>query len=59
MQICQLQKEIWSLSEVGDEIKLDFVKYCGEVEFHMIEGSDEFIQLESLLANLILRISQG
>jgi len=52
--ITQLQKEIWNVQKLHDEAKLEFVKYCGEAEFHLVEGSDEFIQLESLLANLIL-----
>jgi DNA polymerase III delta prime subunit len=27
------------------------IQTCGEVEFRLIEGSDEHIQLDSLLAN--------
>ncbi len=54
--IVQLQREIWNVVEFNKHTKLDFVKACGEVEFHMVEGSDEFIQLESLLANLILLV---
>ncbi|MFT4260930.1 MAG: replication factor C small subunit [Candidatus Woesearchaeota archaeon] len=51
--IKQLQKEAWN-SEADDQIKLEMVKMCGEVEFRLIEGSDEFIQLESLLAKFVL-----
>ncbi len=51
--IIQLQKEIWNV-EINDESKLEFVKGCGEAEFHLVEGADEFIQLEALLAKLCL-----
>lgn len=52
--IIQLQKEVWKIEGLTNNQKLEFVKDCGEIEFHLIEGSDEFIQLESLLAKLIL-----
>lgn len=47
--IKQIQQGIWSLP-VPDEKKLAMVNACGETEFRMVEGSDEFIQLEALLA---------
>ncbi len=50
--IKQIQKEIWSL-DINDERKVKLVDKCGEIEFRMVEGSDEFIQLEALLANFI------
>ncbi|MGE0793687.1 MAG: replication factor C small subunit [Candidatus Woesearchaeota archaeon] len=53
--IIQLQKEIWNIKTASDEIKLDFVNACGEAEFHLVEGSDEYIQLEALLARLCLK----
>ena len=51
--IRQIQKEIWNL-EVEDLKKLEMIKQCGEVEFRMIEGSDEFIQLEALISSFVL-----
>lgn len=51
--IRQVQKECWNIS-ADDRIKLEMVKQCGEAEFRMIEGADEFIQLEALLANFVL-----
>jgi len=48
--IKQIQKEIWSL-EIDDNLKIKLIDKCGEIEFRMVEGSDEFIQLEALLAN--------
>ncbi|MBI2673604.1 replication factor C small subunit [Candidatus Woesearchaeota archaeon] len=50
--IKQIQKEIWNLS-ISDESKLSMIEKCGEIEFRMVEGSDEFVQLEALLASLI------
>jgi replication factor C small subunit len=52
--IKQIQKEIWALKNVDPHKKLEMVKDCGEVEFRMIEGSDEYLQLESLLAKFVL-----
>lgn len=55
--IRQIQKEIWSL-EIKDKKKLEMIKQCGEAEFRMIEGSDEFIQLEALISKFILQTSK-
>ena len=46
----QIQKEIWNL-DIDQTKKVELVDKCGEIEFRMVEGSDEFIQLEALLAN--------
>lgn len=51
--IRQIQKEIWNL-EISDNKKLDMIKQCGEAEFRMVEGSDEFIQLEALISSFVL-----
>ncbi len=48
----QIQKEIWGL-EIEDSVKVELVDKCGEIEFRMVEGSDEFIQLESLIAYFV------
>lgn len=45
----QLQSAAWKL-DAPDTKKLSMVKACGEAEFRIVEGSDEFIQLEALLA---------
>lgn len=47
--IKQIQKEILDLGIDGRE-KMCLIEKCGEIEFRMTEGSDEFIQLESFLA---------
>ncbi len=51
--IKQLQKEIWSL-EIDNPKKMRMIRECGEVEFKLVEGSDEYIQLESLLATFVI-----
>ncbi len=51
--IKSIQKEIWNL-QIDDELKVRLTEKTGEVEFRMVEGSDEFIQLESLLASFVL-----
>ena len=51
--IKQMQKEIWGLNILEDK-KVYLVDKCGEIEFRIVEGSDEFVQIESFLANLIL-----
>lgn len=48
-----IQKEVWNL-DIGNEEKIKLIDKCGEIEFRMVEGSDEFIQLEALLANFLL-----
>jgi replication factor C small subunit len=48
----QIQKEIWKL-DIKDENKIMLIDKCGEIEFRMVEGSDEFLQIESLLANFV------
>ncbi len=49
----QIQAAIWKL-DAADAKKLEMVKACGEAEFRMVEGADEFIQLEALLAQFAL-----
>ncbi len=54
--IKQLQAAVWQLNGVDDRKKLEMVKQCGEAEFRMVEGSDEFLQLEALLAAFTLAL---
>ena len=51
--IKQIQKETWNL-DLDNRKKLELVESCGETEFRLVEGSDEFLQLESLLAKFVL-----
>lgn len=51
--IKQIQKEIMDL-EIDNREKMILIEKCGESEFRLSEGSDEFIQLEALLASVAL-----
>lgn len=51
--IKQIQKEILNL-DIANEKKMLLMEKCGEIEFRMTEGSDEFIQLEALLSQFAL-----
>ena len=46
----QIQQEILSIS-AEDRTKMMLIEKCGEIEFRMTEGSDEYLQLEALLAH--------
>lgn len=49
--IKQIQKEIWELN-IDNRQKVALIDKCGEIEFRLVEGSDEYIQLEALLAQI-------
>lgn len=51
--IKQIQKTILDL-EVDNKKKMLMIEKCGEIEFRMTEGSDEFLQLETLLAQFAI-----
>ena len=51
--IKQIQLEILKL-DLNNESKMLLMEKCGEIEFRMTEGSDEFIQLEALLSAFVL-----
>jgi replication factor C small subunit len=51
--IKQIQKETWNLNIDGRK-KVALIDKCGEIEFRMVEGADEFIQLEALLSQFVL-----
>lgn len=48
-----IQKEIWNL-QIEPDIKVKLTEKTGEIEFRLVEGSDEFVQLETLLASFVL-----
>jgi len=51
--IKQIQKEILNL-DIPNEKKVKLIERCGEVEFRMVEGSDEYLQIEAFLAGISL-----
>lgn len=48
-----IQKEVWNLN-INDSLKVKIIEKIGETEFRLVEGSDEFVQLEALLASFVL-----
>ncbi|MBT6995160.1 replication factor C small subunit [Candidatus Woesearchaeota archaeon] len=50
--IKQIQSEVLNLN-IEEERKCKMIEKCGEIEFRMTEGSDEYIQLEALLAGFV------
>lgn len=51
----QIEREIWNL-DISNISKVKLVDKCGEIEFRIVEGSDDFIQVEALLANFMLSV---
>ncbi len=51
--IKQIHRSIFDLT-IPDESKVQLMERTGEVEFRLVEGSNEHIQLESLLAQFVL-----
>ena len=51
--IKSIQKEIWNLP-IEPELKVRLTEKTGESEFRIVEGSDPFIQLQSLIASFVL-----
>jgi len=51
--IKHIQKEILALN-IDNKSKMILIEKCGETEFRMTEGSDEFVQLEALLSQFAL-----
>lgn len=49
----QIERELWNL-DIDGRSKMALIEKCGEIEFRMVEGSDEFLQAEALLANVAL-----
>jgi len=51
--IKNIQKTIPSIN-ADEKSKVKLIEKCGEIEFRLVEGSDEFVQLEALLASFVL-----
>ncbi len=54
--IKQISREVWKLDKehISDRGKVMILDKTGDIEFRLVEGSDEFLQLEALLAYLTL-----
>lgn len=51
--IKQMANEVWNL-DTSDRKKVILLDKCGEIEFRLVEGSDEYLQLEAFLATIML-----
>ena len=47
-------EDLEKMLEIDPETKVKLTEKTGEIEFRLVEGSDEFIQLEALLASFVL-----
>ena len=56
--IKQIQKELFNLN-MDNRKKMELIAECGEAEFRMTEGSDEYLQLEAFLAKITLAGSKN
>tara|TARA_Y100000034_G_C6882425_1_gene404554 strand:- start:1070 stop:2056 length:987 start_codon:yes stop_codon:yes gene_type:complete len=52
--IQQIQKQIWNSPDFEDNLKVQLIKSCGEYEFRLSEGSNEFVQMNAFLADIVL-----
>lgn len=54
--IAQLHRELldWPENEVDSKTKIMLIDKIGEYDFRMVEGANERIQLEALIANIAL-----
>lgn len=48
----QISEEIWAMN-IPDAQKAKLVEFCADAEFRMVEGADEFLQLEAFLARVV------
>ena len=55
--IRQVHRSVFDLA-IPDRAKVDLVDKVGEIEFRLVEGSNERIQIEALLAHFVLTGSQ-
>ena len=37
--------------DIDEKLKVKIIRLCGEYEFRLVEGSNEFVQLNALLAD--------
>jgi replication factor C small subunit len=48
----QIQREVWEL-DIDNRKKVELIERCGDIEFRLTEGSDDFVQIEALLASVV------
>lgn len=51
--IRQIHSEIFKTKEIPEPLKIKLVDYVGEIDFRLMEGSDDEVQLSALLAKIV------
>lgn len=54
----QIHSELFKSKDIPETLKVHIADYLGEVDFRIMEGSDDEVQLSALLARLVLEGSQ-
>ena len=50
----QMHREILGMENLTDKKKVELLDHIGEIEFRLTEGANERIQLDALIAHLVL-----
>ena len=54
----QLHRELYSADFLSEESKLDLTEWMAEVDYRLVEGGGEQIQLDALTARLVSNLKQ-
>ena len=54
----QLHRELYSADFLSEELKLDLTEWMAEVDYRLVEGGGEQIQLDALTARLVTHLKQ-
>ena len=57
--IRQIQRYLWSAENIDEKLKVKLIRACGEYEFRLVEGANEFVQLNSLIAEFVMLGNDG
>lgn len=52
--IAEMHRQIYTVDGMSEEKKVHLIERCGEYEYRLSQGSSELVQLESLLAQMML-----
>lgn len=52
--LVQMNREVMNMEGLGDELKVKVIDLVGETNFALVEGANERIQVEALLARIML-----
>jgi len=52
--LVQMNREVMNLGGIPDETKVRIIDLVGEANFRLVEGANERIQMEALLARIML-----